>query len=112
MNLIRGPEPERRVAPIDSGPRTRVKAGLRRDQPRDWLEEREAGEDFPRELARQQERQEDESGEAESALREPRPSEEAPETRLAEDRVEIEGLAAQGPPQLTPPAGPRLDVKV
>ncbi|MFA7330805.1 MAG: hypothetical protein WC326_07005 [Candidatus Delongbacteria bacterium] len=107
MNLIRGPEPERRVSPIDSGPRTRVRAGLRRDQPRDWLEEsgeHEGGEDFPRELARQVE-----EGPAASG---PHAQEDEAPARLPEDRVEIHGLAAQAPPDEAPPAGHRLDVKV
>jgi hypothetical protein len=103
MNLIRGPEPERRVAPIDSGPRTRVKAGLRRDQPRDWLDEKEAREEFSSELA-----QEDSPGRFDAQLQ-PDPDS---GVRQTEDRVEIEGLAAQAPPADTPQPGPRLDVKV
>lgn len=108
MNVIRGPEPERRVAPIDSGPRTRVKAGLRRNQPQDWLEEsgeHEQEEDFPRELARQVE-------EGSATASEPHPQADETPARQPEDRVEIHGLAAQVPPDEAPPAGHRLDVKV
>jgi hypothetical protein len=101
MNTIRPPEPERRVAPIDGGGRTRVKPGLRREQPRDWLEEREAAEDFQEELARR----EREGGEAprEAAL-------EAEEGGQPQDRVEIAGITATPAPE-APEPGSRLDVK-
>ena len=101
MNTIRPPEPERRVAPIEGGNRTRVKAGLRREQPRDWLEEREAREDFAGELARQ----EREGGEpAREAVGE------ADETAQPRDRVEIAGISTAPAPEAPEPVS-RLDVK-
>lgn len=105
MNTIRPPEPERRVAPIDGGSRTRVKPGLRREQPRDWLEEREAREDFQEELARR----EREDGEAprEAAREGVLEAEEGTQPR---DRVEIAGISTTPAPE-APEAGSRLDVK-
>jgi hypothetical protein len=106
MNSIRPPEPERRVAPIDGGSRTRVKAGMRREQPQDWLEERDGREEFAEELARQEEQG---GGEG---VREATPDGPPRDDRLVpQDRVEIAGLST-APAQAAPDPAPRLDVKV
>jgi hypothetical protein len=86
MNVIRRQDTERRVAPIDSTQRPRVRPGGRRELPEDQdhpVEEWAEG-DFAGELARRQ-------AEGEGGPRRERREEEAPAPAAPEDRVEIHG---------------------